>query len=132
MVNLTLPPSYPTLSPPSYSYSAPFLSLQDKRHLEQELETIVLENLGESVLFLWVEKVRELLEQSEDNSAVPEQSEDTPEPELGHPSVPCPTILTGSVLEDRRSVFQGHVARVASVPEVRPTHQVLQYKLQAI
>ena len=79
VLSFSLPASYPSLSPPTYSYSAPFLGprfynfcvkyfpnicqkinsylSREKAELEAELDSVYLENIGEDILFLWVEKV---------------------------------------------------------------------------
>ena len=79
VLSFSLPASYPSLSPPTYSYSAPFLGprfyyfcvkysfpktcqinshlSREKAELEAELDAVYLENIGEDILFLWVEKV---------------------------------------------------------------------------
>ena len=44
---LRLPSTYPSLSPPSYSYFTPFLSSQEKETLRGSLEEIYLENMGQ-------------------------------------------------------------------------------------
>ena len=141
---LTLPPSYPSLSPPSYSYSAPFLSSRDKQELEAGLQEVYLEHMGESLLYLWVEKVREMLETDKEDLETEEMTDCDTEvvPELV--TAPCPAIVTGPVLEDRRSVFQGHTARVTSIQEVaavmdqlhrnskvaRATHNMSAYRIR--
>lgn len=35
------------------------------------------------------------------------------------PSIECPAILTGDCIEDRKSVFQGHYAKINSMDEVK-------------
>ena len=116
---LTLPPSYPSLSPPSYSYSAPFLSSREKQELEASLQEVYLEHMGESLLYLWVEKVREVLEAGQEDLETEEEMTDCDTEAVSElETAPCPAIVTGPVLEDRRSVFQGHTARVTSLQEV--------------
>ena len=58
--------------------------------------------------------------------------------------VPCPEILTGPILEDRKSVFQGHYAQVTDVGQVQvvleklkenrkiahATHNMLAYRIK--
>ena len=145
MLCLTLPPSYPSLSPPSYSYSAPFLSSREKQELEASLQEVYLEHLGESLLYLWVEKVREVLEAGQEDLETEEEMTDCDTEAVSElETAPCPAIVTGPVLEDRRSVFQGHTARVTSLQEVarvmeelhrntkvaRATHNMSAYRIR--
>ena len=58
-------------------------------------------------MYLWVEKIKEFMENRSDakeNKETEEEVED--EPRL--PSMECPPILTGDCFEDRKSVFQVH------------------------
>merc|ERR1712013_798067 len=61
VLSFSLPATYPSQSPPSYSYSAPFLGPREKSELQAELDSVYLENIGEDILFLWVEKVNTII-----------------------------------------------------------------------
>merc|ERR1719270_365785 len=127
VLSFSLPATYPSQSPPSYSYSAPFLGPREKTELQAELDSVYLENIGEDILFLWVEKAREFFEKQKDctdtenavdvideqvKALVVEDYADTKQ-------VESPQIVTGPTLEDRKSVFQGHAATVMSLAEVK-------------
>jgi len=124
-LSLSLPPDYPSISPPTYQLSAPFLRGPMRQQLSGQLEQIFLENLGECVVFLWAEEIRTFLQ----TTALEEFDKDTGVDGLCDAvedaltiealNENCPEIVTGDTLEDRRSVFQGHTARVKSVDEVR-------------
>ncbi|NXD64407.1 IMPCT protein, partial [Eolophus roseicapillus] len=60
-LQVILPPGYPTAEPPIYQLNAPWLRGQDYMELANSLEEIYIQNLGESILYLWVEKIREVL-----------------------------------------------------------------------
>ncbi|NXS44743.1 IMPCT protein, partial [Balaeniceps rex] len=60
-LQVILPPGYPTAEPPIYQLNAPWLRGQDYMELANSLEEIYVQNLGESILYLWVEKIREVL-----------------------------------------------------------------------
>ncbi|OXB61275.1 hypothetical protein ASZ78_010191 [Callipepla squamata] len=60
-LQVILPPGYPTAEPPIYQLNAPWLRGQDYTELANSLEEIYIQNLGESILYLWVEKIREVL-----------------------------------------------------------------------
>lgn len=126
-LHVIFPPEYPSTSPPVYQLSAPFLRGLDKSELCGLLEDIYLENVGESIVFLWVERIREfIVEWKERNAAVvtPETDDDVVEKleeqlVLREPTIPCPSILTGDCIEDRKSIFQGHFAQVSCAEEVK-------------
>jgi len=152
VLSFSLPASYPSLSPPTYSYSAPFLGPREKAELQAELDSAYLENIGEDILFIWVEKAREFL-QSQEGCDKPPDAVDAMEENIHAVAVTedadakhvkCPQIVTGSPLEDRKSVFQGHAATVISLAEVkavmeelkssskiaRATHNMFAYRIE--
>ena len=125
----SLPSTYPSLSPPSYSYFAPFLSSQEKETVRGSLEEIYLENMGQPVVFLWVEFVRDFLNsrQEELRQYEEEKEEEVLEEIVKQQEVfaeiqkqeavewsVCPVIVSGPTIEDRKCVFQGHAAVVTS------------------
>jgi len=62
-LHVALPPTYPSRSPPSYELSAPFLSSHEKVIVLDKLEEVAEVNIGQPMLFTWVEAVREFLEE---------------------------------------------------------------------
>ena len=87
--------------------------------------------MGEAVLFLWVEKCREFLlegvgeEEELKEEGVGGDEEVVIPVAVRSEEVQCPDILTGPTLEDRRSVFQGHVATVVDSSQVNwPPHHL--------
>merc|ERR1712004_68829 len=138
VLSFSLPATYPSQSPPSYSYSAPFLGPREKSELQAELDSVYLENIGEDILFLWVEKAREFFEKQKDFTDTENAVDVIDEQVRG------PQIVTGPTLEDRKSVFQGHAATVMSLAEVkavmnklkssskiaRATHNTLAYRIE--
>ncbi|XP_053322459.1 protein IMPACT isoform X2 [Spea bombifrons] len=60
-LQVILPPEYPSSAPPLYQLNAPWLRGQDRAVLSNSLEEIYLQNIGENILYLWVEKIREFL-----------------------------------------------------------------------
>ncbi|XP_016328703.1 protein IMPACT isoform X2 [Sinocyclocheilus anshuiensis] len=71
-LKIILPPDYPSSAPPIYQINAGWLRGADRTTLSNSLEELYVENTGESILYLWVEKIREFL-------AEKSQSEDGPE-----------------------------------------------------
>lgn len=60
-LQVMLPSEYPSAAPPIYQLNASWLKGQDRLELCNSLEEIYLTNLGESILYLWVERIREFL-----------------------------------------------------------------------
>jgi len=124
-VTVSFPPSYPASAPPTYSLTAPRLSPAEKSELAAALAQLYLDNAGECVVFHWTEHLRTFLQTRD----IP--SHDSPldqtDPEVENISLAleesrielCPEIVTGEVLEDRKSVFQAHTASVHSPEEVK-------------
>jgi len=124
---LQFPPEYPATAPPTYCLSAPRLSAAEKNDLSATLEQLYLDNRGECLVFLWAEEVRTFLHNRDlcDNQTSSPVGGDESDVEnlslaLEKSSLElCPDIVTGEILEDRRSVFQGHTASVKSQEEVQ-------------
>jgi len=126
---IKLEAGYPSEGPPVYTLSSPSISTQHRRSICNELERVYLENIGECVVFLWTEEIRTFLQ------ALPSSEKDDAGERLQSPEkqetaticdelssldlVECPSIFTGQSFEDRKSVFQGHVAVVTSVDQVQ-------------
>ena len=123
---VSLPPSYPASQPPSYSLTAPRLSAAEKCQLAADLSQLYLDNAGHCLVFHWAEHLRAFLQARDicDNKASPRVVSDPLEENIclaleKSNLETCPDILTGDVLEDRKSVFQGHTACVKSPEEVK-------------
>ncbi|XP_050356601.1 protein IMPACT-like [Nymphalis io] len=116
---VTLNEGYPSKNPPKYELSAPWMDRKAKENLHYCLDEIYLENLGETVIFQWVEKIREVLqtikplEPKKDVKTCIEKTLDFSELEIN-----CPNITHGEVIIDRKSSFQGHAAEVHSTEDV--------------
>ncbi|XP_076134926.1 protein IMPACT isoform X3 [Alosa pseudoharengus] len=129
-------------------YSAGWLRGPERMELSISLEEIYLENAGESILYLWVEKIREFLvekslssdsvEESElRKTMVTEEEEDYDDEEdyidysvlkntdQAHLFVDrlggeeLPEIKHGEPITERRSTFQPHLAMVVTPKQVR-------------
>lgn len=87
------------------------------------------ENIGENILYQWVEAVKEFLQERENASKTPEDETDIEinltvaqlsletSPETKDLAVP--RITHGTTVVDRKSIFQGHVAVIKSVEQVK-------------
>ncbi|OWF48806.1 protein IMPACT-like isoform X1 [Mizuhopecten yessoensis] len=143
-VEITMPPGYPTESPPLYQLTAPWLRREEKQTLEDSLADIYCENLGESMIYLWIERIREVVQAQLDNSqsdsspqtsqsasAVRDEDENDGEFDLSDLVITtieqpddgevmeCPPINSGEPIVDRRSTFQGHLAPVVHKKQVK-------------
>ncbi|XP_078690351.1 protein IMPACT-B-like [Branchiostoma floridae x Branchiostoma belcheri] len=141
-LQVILPTDYPRLSPPIYELNAPWLKGQERIELSRSLDEVYLQNIGEPVLFLWVERVREfLMEKRERDQKCPSRSakesceQDDIEgtvtvlmspasSDTGSDLSPVqdeelPPIHHGEPITDKRSTFQAHLAPVVSVRQVK-------------
>ncbi|XP_004702971.1 protein IMPACT isoform X1 [Echinops telfairi] len=145
-LQVLLPSEYPSTAPPIYQLNAPWLRGQERMDLSNSLEEIYIQNIGESILYLWVEKVRDfLIQKSQGTDPEPEvkskteeeevESEEeltevfdseTPaqavEPEMSENKAEAeelPPIDHGVPITDRRSTFQAHLAPVVCLQQVK-------------
>ncbi|NWT41134.1 IMPCT protein, partial [Chroicocephalus maculipennis] len=117
-LQVILPPGYPAAEPPIYQLNAPWLRGQDYVELANSLEEIYVQNLGESILYLWVEKIREVLIEKAQSSD-PGISENTQVFQFTSLDEELPSIHHGSPITDRRSTFQAHLAPVVTPRQVK-------------
>ncbi|XP_054046538.1 protein IMPACT isoform X5 [Rissa tridactyla] len=176
-LQVILPPGYPAAEPPIYQLNAPWLRGQDYVELANSLEEIYVyssgktfiqykplfhdlntsdkknssierQNLGESILYLWVEKIREVLiekaQSSDPEPDIKKTSEEVDEDDgddflldyqpIQEDSIKIvnyitsesqevdeelPSIHHGSPITDRRSTFQAHLAPVVTPRQVK-------------
>ncbi|XP_072008167.1 LOW QUALITY PROTEIN: protein IMPACT [Engystomops pustulosus] len=145
-LQVILPPEYPSIAPPLYQLNAPWLRGEDRLTISNNLEEMYLQNLGENILYQWVEKIREFLEEkSKTSHQVPklkstteetEADDDDSSSELLNDLLLCsgidasfdtledaakevPSIVHGEPISDRRSTFQAHLAPVTSPSQVK-------------
>ncbi|XP_068093383.1 protein IMPACT [Hyperolius riggenbachi] len=147
-LQVILPPEYPAAAPPLYQLNAPWLRGEDRLTLSNNLEEIYLQNLGENILYHWVEKIREfLVEKSKTSAPGPRLKATTEEAAaddndlasgsqmlnelfassvvIGHfeafeeSEKEVPTIEHGEPISDRRSTFQAHLAPVTTPAQVK-------------
>uniref|UniRef100_A0A803J3W9 Impact RWD domain protein n=1 Tax=Xenopus tropicalis TaxID=8364 RepID=A0A803J3W9_XENTR len=145
LLQVILPAEYPASSPPLYQLNAPWLRGEDRLTLANNLEEIYLQNLGENILYQWVEKIREFLlgksQTSDPGPCLKSTSEETdvdddceiPAEELNESFKnsmlfglndssgveEIPPIIHGETITDRRSTFQAHLAPVVSPYQVK-------------
>lgn len=125
---IDLPSDYPSMSPPKFELSAPNLSGAQKHRISNRLQEIYLENLGEPVLFSWMEAAKEELAALSQQPAHANDTNDDndaqdiePAPECDEPvcsDANLPKIFSGPSMTDRKSAFQAHFAQVTSKEQV--------------
>ncbi|XP_053570962.1 protein IMPACT isoform X3 [Bombina bombina] len=103
-LQVILPAEYPSAAPPFYQLNAPWLRGQDRTALSNSLEEIYLQNIGENILYLWVERIREFLVEKPHTSDIVDE---------------LPPIKHADPISDRRSTFQAHLAPVVSPSQVK-------------
>ncbi|XP_040488566.1 protein IMPACT isoform X2 [Ursus maritimus] len=138
-LQVMLPDEYPGTAPPIYQLNAPWLKGQERADLSNSLEEIYIQNIGESILYLWVEKIRDvLIQKSQMTEPGPDVKKKTEEEDVEceddlilacQPETPAkaldfgisenraeieelPPIDHGIPITDRRSTFQAHLAPV--------------------
>uniref|UniRef100_A0A3B3C222 Impact RWD domain protein n=1 Tax=Oryzias melastigma TaxID=30732 RepID=A0A3B3C222_ORYME len=99
-LQIILPSDYPSAAPPIYQINAAWLRGPERVKLANSLEDIYVEHAGESILYLWVERVREFLVEKSQNEELP-------------------PVKHGKPVTDRRSTFQPHLAPVVSPRQVK-------------
>nr|XP_049705917.1 protein IMPACT-B [Helicoverpa armigera] len=116
---VTMPDDYPSNSPPKYELSAPWMDRKAKTQLHHQLDEVYLENVGENVIFQWVEKIREVLQAIKPAEKKVEAKPQAVESlDLALLDINCPDITHGEVIVDRKSSFQGHAAEVHCLEDV--------------
>lgn len=148
-IQVHLPENYPSDAPPEYQLNAPWLRGEERRNLEGALADVYCENIGESIVYLWVEKIREFL-QAKTGTDIKDKEELlrelkvnlTTEVDHGDDFDPssvlvdihidhsehsseqgdnweCPPITHAECVTDRRSTFQAHLAPLVHKSQVR-------------
>ncbi|XP_071371677.1 protein IMPACT [Centroberyx affinis] len=146
-LQIILPPDYPSAAPPIYQINAAWLRGLERVKLANSLEDLYVENAGESILYLWVEKIREFLieksqstetvEQPEKVNMMTEEEEDDDDEDvpdfrtlklntenahlfMDHANdEEIPPIQHGTTITDRRSTFQPHLAPVVTPRQIK-------------
>nr|XP_020459027.1 protein IMPACT isoform X7 [Monopterus albus] len=151
-LQIILPPGYPSTAPPIYQINAAWLRGPERAKLANSLEDLYVEHAGESILYLWVEKVREFLvekSQSSETAGQPENVTLTAEEEVNDDEdapdfrtfklntesayffmdhandEEVPPIKHGNTITDRRSTFQPHLAPVVTPRQILDVRNVM-------
>ncbi|XP_028335956.1 protein IMPACT isoform X5 [Physeter macrocephalus] len=174
-LQVMLPNEYPGTAPPIYQLNAPWLQGQERADLSNSLEEIYIflwvlmsgdkkmmvsratvrgrrQNIGESILYLWVEKIRDvLIQKSQMTEPGPDVKKKTEEEDIEceddlilacQPENPVkaldfdvsenpteieelPPIDHGIPITDRRSTFQAHLAPVVCPKQILNVRNVM-------
>lgn len=134
---VTLTDIYPGQGPPLFQILAPSLSRDEMLEITTILQDMYLDNIGETIIFQWVEKAREWLQEKVSLQAcgVAAKAEDEEDEEVYAESYTCwnddrmnqsskvskdgPTIVHGDPISFKKSTFQGHVATISSTSDVK-------------
>ncbi|XP_059478828.1 protein IMPACT-A-like isoform X2 [Neocloeon triangulifer] len=144
MLFFKFPLNYPADSPPIYQISAPWLKGEDGLDVDNQLQNVFLENIGEPVIFQWVVKLREALSsfQPVSNDSMEEKTKfNVDEIKDVFPHYP---LIHGEPLSAGKCTFQGHVAIVKNISDIKSalkalhqikkvantTHNIYAYRIQ--
>lgn len=139
VLQITLPEDYPSTSPPQYELmEMAWIGSVERQQLQSRLDNIFLENIGSPILFLWIQEVKSFVEQFLESTESDAEDCGVPFSPTGcDPADPVRVSLSadqrlsdsavthGDCVQDRRSVFQGHCARVSSLQEAQKVRQQL-------
>jgi len=130
---------YPNRAPPTFHLSVPWMKRDEKQVLDNSLNETYSQHMGESIVYTWVESLRELLLEawkssnnrdilnsseitengvSDEKPPVSSTSTSTITSTVPTSNVVLPEIFTGEPLTDRKSTFQAHVAQISHVQQV--------------
>ncbi|KAH7668168.1 impact family protein, partial [Aphelenchoides avenae] len=136
-ITFILPDDYPDRSTPELEISAPSLSAAEKRRIHSALQRVFKEHPGEPVLYYAIDAALQMqrdptsfadendtpegakgtAEWTEDDQKALEEEERRRLEEKKASVVHVPETYSGESVEDRKSVFQAHVARIKSKEE---------------
>lgn len=151
-IRVCLPSNYPSTCPPLFELQNGLLTDEQIISLSNQLEDMAASNLGEVVIFKWVEFLREhapsvsfdgdavqqdIAEENAEESTdldsceyithdaewAPADHQHLASPEIHEKWSAC--IVSGDILVDRKSTFQAHLAPVRSVADVSDLLTVL-------
>ncbi|XP_057309546.1 protein IMPACT-B-like [Hydractinia symbiolongicarpus] len=172
-ISVLLPTTYPNKDPPIFEIHTECLSGEELQSIYSQLDLLWKENMGESILHIWTEKIRDMLfekyetaklfiessaeekerersltdlmrgESSEDMFHQQQMEEETPRSTKKLSDSEVPKIISGETITLKKSTFQGHVAIVHTLEEVKyvlrklkenrkvaqASHNILAYRL---
>ncbi|XP_017775592.1 PREDICTED: protein IMPACT-like [Nicrophorus vespilloides] len=130
---ITLNSSYPLEGPPSYDLLAPILTKNVKYIINCALDEIYFDNIGGPVLFQSIERIKDIVQKEckykgkkdKNNNSNGKKKTDNKLKITGKQSNVKYNIIHGETIEDRKSIFQGHVCVVNSEEDVKNVIKLL-------
>uniref|UniRef100_A0A0N4Z1A3 RWD domain-containing protein n=1 Tax=Parastrongyloides trichosuri TaxID=131310 RepID=A0A0N4Z1A3_PARTI len=121
-IQFDLPNSYPSTNIPIITISGPLLSRTIKDNINKKLQSICMNNKGNPLIYECIEGIKDdvsimdnLKEMLEENNQ--DEREEVKEQKIDF-YTDIPDVLSGDILTDRKSVFQGHIAKVNNIDDI--------------
>jgi len=144
-ISVVLPSTYPKSDPPLFEVFTECFSFEELQNIHKELDKIWDSSKGESVLYVWVEKIRDILfekyeqaklfiesteeeikrdkiltdlmrDEAIEKNKQPETITDIP---VVKTDIVTPKIVSGETITLKKSTFQGHAAIVYTLDEMK-------------
>jgi len=144
-ISVVLPSTYPKSDPPLFEVFTECFSFEELQNIHKELDKIWNSSKGESVLYVWVEKIRDILfekyeqaklfiesteeeikrdkiltdlmrDEAIEKNKQPETITDIP---VVKTDIVAPKIVSGETITLKKSTFQGHAAIVYTLDEMK-------------
>ncbi|RZC33676.1 IMPACT-like, partial [Asbolus verrucosus] len=115
---IILNPDYPSSAPPKVELLAPTLNSEQKRQISEEFCNIYKTNSGGPILYQWIEKLKEIVDKTS-NTEDDIQIESNDFIEENIIKEVHSKVTHGDIIQDRKSVFQGHVSPVQSPEDTK-------------
>ncbi|XP_017773286.1 PREDICTED: protein IMPACT-like [Nicrophorus vespilloides] len=128
---ITLNSSYPLEGPPSYDLLAPNLTKNVKYIITCALDEIYFDNIGGPVLFQSIERIKDIVHKEGNNKGKKDKKNNGKKKTdnnlkiTGKQSNVKYNIIHGETIQDRKSIFQGHVCVVNSEEDVKNVIKLL-------
>lgn len=122
-IQFDLPLNYPSTCIPNITISGPLLSRNIKNQLNEKLLSICNSNKGNPVIYECIEGIKDnisIIENIKRMIEINDQDEEIKEHKEQKIDFynDVPDILSGNILTDRKSVFQGHIAKVNNIEDI--------------
>jgi len=129
-LKISLPGGYPTTDPPHFqlNFNSASLKANDHEELKRQINDIYRRNIGEPVIYRWVERIREFISASKYRSAIALSGSNLDQTysnkKMNIQSIKLPVqelsanIFTGNTIQDRKSTFQPFLSAVSNPNQV--------------
>uniref|UniRef100_A0A0N5BNC1 RWD domain-containing protein n=1 Tax=Strongyloides papillosus TaxID=174720 RepID=A0A0N5BNC1_STREA len=120
-IQFDLPEGYPSKCIPNITISGPSLSRDIKDHFNQKLLFICESNKGNPVIYECIEGIKDDISMIENTKMMLEVSDQDVKEQKKQKIdfyTDIPDIISGNILTDRKSIFQGHIAKVNDMNDI--------------